>query len=158
MKRGFLILLAFVTIAAVGSGIYYQGATASARALLSQPDGSMEWLRRGFHLSDTQFARIHGLHEAYAPRCALMCGRIQEADTRVNGLMASGAAVTPELAAALQDLAVVREACAEATLAHACAVAQEMTPADGVRYLKMMKGRVLGASLQHETIFPETGR
>lgn len=156
MKRGLWVLVVFLAVAAAGYGAYYGCATASARAMLSQPENQMEWLRQEFHLSDAQFVRIQGLHRDYAPRCALMCGRIQEADAQVNGLMAANAAVTPELGAALNKLAAVREACTEAMLAHACAVAQEMPPADGVRYLNMMKGRVLAASLRSEALFPET--
>ena len=150
-------MLACLAIAAAGYGVYYQGATAPARAMLSRPQGQMEWLRREFHLSDAGFARIRGLHEAYAPRCNLMCERIQEADARVNGLMAANATVTPELEAALQTLATVRERCTEAMLAHACAVAKEMSPADGVRYLKMMKGRVLAPGLPEQTLVSEAG-
>jgi hypothetical protein len=156
MRREFRVLMVFVAVAAAGYAAYYGCATASARAMLSRPESQMEWLRREFHLSDAQFGRIQGLHRDYAPRCALMCGRIQEADARVNGLIAARA-VTPELGAALSNLAAVREACTEAMLAHACAVAQEMTPTDGVRYLRMMKGRVLEASLRREALFPETG-
>jgi hypothetical protein len=156
MKKGLWVLVACLAVAAAGYGVYYGCATASARAMLSRPEGQMEWLRREFHLSNAEFVRIQALHRDCAPRCALMCGRIQEADARVNGLMAGSAAVTPELEAALHALATVREACAVAMLTQACAVAQEMSPADGVRYLKMMKGRVLEASLQRETLFPET--
>jgi hypothetical protein len=108
-------------------------------------------------LSDAQFTRIRQLHEAYAPRCNLMCERIQEADARLNGLMAANATVPPEVEAALQTLAMVREECTEAMLAHACAVAKEMSPADGVRYLKLMKGRVMAPGLPHQTLVSEAG-
>src|SRR5438876_754399 len=78
---------------------------------IGEPQGEMEWLRREFQLTDAQFARIKQLHDDYRPRCDLMCERIAEANTKLNQLIESNNAVTPEVEAALKESAAQQEYC-----------------------------------------------
>lgn len=142
MKR-FLVMLAGASLLALGSYVlYFEAMTRPSQALLSHPGGRLEWLRREFQLTDAQFARITELHDVYNPVCATLCQRIVEANTRLEELVAREQGVIPEIEAALLESATVRRDCNEALLKHAYAVAAEMPPESGKRYLHMMTTRL----------------
>jgi Heavy-metal resistance len=151
MKRGLLILAAFLAIAAVGYGLYYQGATAPARALLSRPQSEMEWLRQEFHLSDAQFAKVQALHAAYVPKCDEMCRKIMEANARLEELVSQNNRLSPEIAAAFDRAMAVQADCRKQILAHLYEVSAQMDPAEGRRYFALMKGRVIQPELSSDT-------
>lgn len=158
MKRGLLVILMALAAALGGYAIYFHRATAAAQAMLAQPGGEMEWLRREFHLTDAQFARIREMHRAYAPKCGLMCARIADANARLDALIDASGAVTPEVAAALQESAAVQEECRRALLGHVYAVAAEMPPADGARYRRMMKARLIQPGMSSESVISESSK
>ena len=151
MKRRLLVLAAFLTIAAVGYGLYYQGATASARAMLARPQGEMEWLRQEFHLSDAQFAKVQALHAAYVPKCDEMCRKIMEANARLDELVSQGNQLSPEIAAAVDRAMAVQADCRKQMLAHIYEVSAQMDPAEGQRYFALMKRRVIQPGLSSDT-------
>ena len=130
-------------LAVASYDIYYRCATADAREMLTRSGGEMEWLRREYHLSNVQFERIQQLHREYTPKCELMCERIANANARLDRLISSNKAVTPELEVALRECASVRENCRQAMLGHIYAVAAQMSPEAGTRYLEMMKNRLI---------------
>ena len=156
MKRALLVILLAVAVAIGGYAIYFRCATSSAQAMLAQPGGEMEWLRREFHLTDAQFARIREMHRAYAPKCGLMCMKIADANAHLDTLIDASGAVTPEIAAALQESAAVQEECRRALLGHVYAVAAEMPPADGARYRRMMKARLIQPGMSSESVISES--
>ena len=141
--RGLVILLVAVVIAITGYAIYYGSATAKAKAMLREPAGEMEWLRREFRLSDAQFERIAKMHREYAPACAVMCAKIARSNERLDALIAANRTPTPEVRAALHESTVVQEECRQAMLGHVYAVCAEMPAEQGTRYLKMMKARLV---------------
>ena len=151
MRRGLLILAACLAVAAVGYGVYYQCATASARAMLARPQGEMEWLRQAFHLSDAQFAKVQALHAAYVPKCDEMCRKIMEANARLDELVSQGHGLSPEIAAALDRAMAVQADCRKQMLAHIYEVSAQMDPAEGRRYFALMKGRVIQPELSSDT-------
>ena len=158
MKRGLLVILLAGAGALGGYAIYFRCATAGAQAMLAQPGGEMEWLRREFHLTDAQFARIRDLHRGYAPKCGLMCAKIADANARLDTLIDASGAITPEIAAALQESAAVQEECRQALLGHVYAVAAEMPPADGARYRRMMKARLIQPGMSSESVISESAK
>lgn len=151
MKRGLLILAACLAIAAVGYGVYYRGATASARAMLARSDGEMEWLRQEFHLSDAQFAKVEALHAAYVPKCDEMCRKIAEANARLEELVSQAHQLSPEIAAAFDRATAVQADCRKQMLAHIYEVSAQMDPVQGRRYFALMKGRVIQPELSSDT-------
>jgi hypothetical protein len=132
-----------LALVAVGSTLYYRAAVAPAERMLQESGGELEWLRREFALTDAQFAAVSKAHHEYAPVCEQMCARIAEANARAERLIRANRTVTPEVSAALEEIATVREECRAAMLGHIYAVAAHMTPEQGGRYVEMMKGRVL---------------
>ena len=158
MKKYLFILLVALGGAFAANRVYYGCATRAERAMFKQAGGEMEWLRREYHLTDAQFSRIQEMHREYRPKCDQLCGRIAEANARLDQLIATNKAVTPEVAAALKDAATVQEECHQAMLGHVYAVSAEMSPEDGVRYLQMMKGRIIQPALNRETAISEAAK
>ena len=131
MKR---LVSFFVLVLAVAATAYGVTRYLNAR----QPEDSWVWLRREFHLTDAQVARIRALHAAYQPVCADHCSRIQAARDRIVGLEKEGLKGTPDYIAALDAWESVKEECNRATLKHLERVAAAMSPGDGRRYLALM--------------------
>lgn len=142
MKGGFSILIAALALAVTAYAIYFEAMTRPAHALLAKPDGKLEWLRREFNLTDPQFAKITALHEGYSSVCASMCERIVAANSKLDGRIAANREVTPDVESALRECAMVRADCNTALLRHIYAVAAEMSPESGKRYIEMMTKRI----------------
>ncbi len=138
--------------------IYYQCATRSAQAMLTQPDGQMEWLRREFKLTDAQFTKVKQLHEVYRPGCDQMCQRIAAANSEADALISTSQGVTPEIDAALKKCAALQNECRQALLAHVYAVSAEMNPGEGQRYTRMMTARIVQPGLSHASVVSQEAR
>ena len=156
--KGLLVLLLAVGIALGGYFTYYRCATAETQAMLSQPNGEMEWLRDEFHLNDTQFARIVELHRQYAPKCDVMCQKIAAANEHLHQVIETNKNFDPAVSAAMDDCVAVQAECRKALLAHVYAVSAEMSPEDGARYLKMMTARIAEPGLSHETVISRSSK
>src|SRR5258705_6723364 len=92
--------------------------TRDLREIAKAPNRELEWLRREFHLSDTQFAKIATLHSAYTPVCNEMCRRIMEANSKLDRLVSENHEITPDLAAAIREAGVGPEKWHQPKLAH----------------------------------------
>ena len=153
-RWGFRLSFILAAAAAVGLIAFYVCnflATRELRAMAQAPNGDLQWLRQEFHLNDVQFKTIADLHTAYAPVCDEMCRRIMEANAKVDRLVSGNHQVTPELEAAIREAERVREDCRMQMLAHIYRVCAQMSPADGQRYLNMMKSRVVQPGLSSDT-------
>src|SRR5258708_35315362 len=95
----FIAIGAFAVALIAFCGTNFFG-TRDLREIAKAPNGELEWLRREFHLSDTQFAKIATLHSAYTPVCNEMCRRIMEANSKLDRLLSENHEITPDLAAA----------------------------------------------------------
>ncbi len=127
--------------------IYFYCATLPVQAMLTQPDGQMEWLRREFKLTDAEFTKIKQLHEAYRPGCDQMCLRIAETNGEANALISKSKTMTPEIAMALKKCAALQNECHQALLTHVYAVGAEMTSPEARRYVDMMTARIVQPGL-----------
>src|SRR5215831_11254860 len=97
MKKGALILLLGLVVGtAAFTGFYYLGTT-SSREMIREPQPELAWLKKEFHLTDAEFARIAQMHEAYLPQCAKRCQRIAEQKQQLDRLLAAASAITPEI-------------------------------------------------------------
>src|SRR5579859_1099413 len=139
MKRGALILLLGLIIAtAAFSGFYYLGTT-SCRNMMLQPNPELVWLKKEFHLSDAEFARVTALHEAYLPQCAQRCQHIAEQNGKLEELLSQSSTVTPEISNLLLDRARLRAECEAEMLKHFLEVSRTMPPEQGRRYLQWVE-------------------
>lgn len=164
MKKGALALLVAVLGSVFAYCLYFYCATQPVQAMMSKPEGEMEWLRGEFALTDAQFTKIKVLHESYRPKCALMCQRITEANVQVDTLIEKNQTLTPEIENALKRASAVQEECRQAMLAHIYAVSARMNPESARRYLEMMRPRLVQVGLRSTVAIspdrpshPETG-
>jgi hypothetical protein len=126
-------------------------ATRDLSQMASAPGGELEWLRREFHLSDTQLKKIEHLQAAYAPVCDQMCQRIMTANSKLDRLLSQSRSVTPEVESAIKEASAVQDDCHVRMLEHIYQVAAQMNPDDGQRYLLLMKSRVIQPVLSSDT-------
>ena len=126
-------------------------ATRDLRQMAAAPNSELEWLRHEFHLSDAQFRKIADLQSEYAPVCGEMCQRIMEANTRLDRLLSENREVTPAVEAAIREAGSVQDDCRKQMLAHIYRVGAQMNPADGQRYLRLMRARVIEPGLTSDT-------
>jgi uncharacterized protein YnzC (UPF0291/DUF896 family) len=133
-KSGIILLLGLLACTAAFAGFYYFGTTA-CRTLAREPQPELAWLKKEFHLSDAEFARISQLHEAYLPQCRERCRVVQQQDEKLQQLLAQSATVTPEIQTLLAERAKTRADCEAEMLKHFLAVSRTMPPEEGRRYL-----------------------
>lgn len=137
-KAGFILLVGVLLAAAAFAGFYYFG-TASSRALMSDPQPELAWLKKEFSLSDAEYSRIVKLHEAYLPQCAQRCMRIAELNGKLEQLLNKTSTVTPEIQAVLSDRARMRADCEAEMLNHFLQISRMMPPKQGQRYLQWVE-------------------
>jgi hypothetical protein len=137
-KAGLILLVGLLLSTAAFSGFYYFG-TASCRAIMSERQPELAWLKKEFKLSDTEFARITKLHEAYLPQCAQRCMRIAELNGKLEQLLSHASAVNPEIQSVLAERAKMRADCEAEMLNHFLEVSRMMPPEQGRRYLQWVE-------------------
>ncbi len=141
MKKGLLILLLGLLLgSAAFAGFYYLG-TATCRHLMREPQPELAWLKKEFHLTDAEFARIVKMHEAYLPQCAQRCRRIADQEQQLHSLLAKATTITPEIQNLLLERARLRAECEAGMLKHFLAVSQTMPPEQGRRYLAWVQSQ-----------------
>ena len=155
-KTRFLFVAVAILLAAiaVGFGAFWLCTffgTADLRAVSSDRDAELVWLRREFHLTDAQFERIQALHSAYAGKCNLMCQRIMNANAALDAAISRNRRVTPEIQQAMGEVGRVQQECQQSMLAHIYEISEQMDPSSGERYLEMMKQRIIQPGLPSNT-------
>ena len=103
----------------------------------AMPD-EMTWLREEFALTSAQAAAIEQLNTAYEPVCAAHCQRISAARHRLQALDVASTTPSIELADAQTAWQALCDECTTATRAHLEAVAAQMSPEQGKRYLELV--------------------
>lgn len=133
-KSGIILVVGLLACTAAFAGFYYFG-TITCRGLMREPQPELAWLKKEFHLSDAEFARVSQLHAAYLPQCRERCRLIQQQDEKLQQLLAQAQTVTPEIQTLLAERAKMRGDCEAEMLKHFLAVSRTMPPEQGRRYL-----------------------
>ena len=155
MKKGGLILLLGLLLGtAAFSGFYYLG-TAPCRNMMHEPQPELAWLKKEFNLSDTDFARVTEMHEAYLPQCGKRCQVIGEQNAKLRELLSKNSTVTPEVENLLTERAKTRALCEAEMLKHFQEVSRAMPAEQGRRYLVWVQEqtvlRAQAMESRHET-------
>ena len=109
--------------------------------MLRAPEPELAWLKREFKLSDSEYARITKLHEAYLPACRQRCLRLAEQDRQLQQLLAQASTVTPEIQNLLLERAKTRADCEAEMLKHFLEVSRTMPAEQGQRYLAWVESQ-----------------
>jgi hypothetical protein len=143
MKRFWLLLICGLAAGLVGYACIYLKATSAERAIDSSSHPELSWLKKEYHLTDAEFARVAKLRDNYRPKCVEMCRRIDEQNSRVQQLLKANNNVTPEIKQALAQAAQLRVECESAMLQHFYEVSGAMPPEQGKRYLDWVQTETL---------------
>ena len=153
--RGLFVTVAILFVAiAAGLGAFWICTffgTTDLRSVSSGRDADLVWLRREFDLTDVQFQRIRALHTAYSGKCDLMCQRIMNANAALDAAISRNKQVTPEIQQAMGEVGRVQQDCRQSMLAHVYEVSAQMDSSSAVRYLQMMKPRIIQPGLPANT-------
>jgi hypothetical protein len=140
----YVLATAALILAAAGTtwiAGYRMGTERDVREAVQKRD-ALEWLRRDFNLSDTQFAAVRRLHESYAVVCEEHCRAIQDAARERNAVKAQPTPDAAAIAAAERKLAELRVVCETAITRHVREVAAQMSSAQGERYLALVLPKI----------------
>jgi hypothetical protein len=143
MKRPWVIIVGGLFVGIAAYACVYLAGTSTQRAMSRSDKPALAWLQQEYHLSDDQYARVRDLYEAYVPKCAENCRRIDEKNTEIQNLLAATNVVTAEIKQALADSGRLRAECQANMMAHFYAVAEVMPPGEGQRYLSWVQKEVL---------------
>ena len=159
MKHPWLLLPIGLLAGALAFGAAFWLRTQPQRQAATAPGVELEWLRREFNLSNEVFLRVSELHRNYQPTCAELCRRISDQNRRLRETVARTNAMTDEIRELVSATGRARDDCRQAMLTHLYAVAQEMPPEAGSRYIQIMLAAtcVLQEARPIDTIQPETG-
>jgi hypothetical protein len=149
MNRSLGLLLIGLALGIAGAVGAYRWRTTDYRAVLSDPQPELAWLQREFGLTDEQFRRVAALHNAYLPKCAVMCERIAATNALIRHQITQQGRSTPELRELLTAAARLRAECQAQMLDYFFAASQAMPPEQGKRYLEWVQDRVF--AMPHET-------
>lgn len=141
MKKGVLILVLGLVVAAAAYGCVYFVCMSSARSMQQTDKPELTWLKEEFNLSDAEFKRVSELHAAYLPQCQEMCRKIDGQNVQLEKLIANATNVTPEIESALAEASRLRADCQTMMLRHFMQVSQTMPLEQGRRYLAWVKGK-----------------
>lgn len=139
-RRPVVILLLVLVAALAGYGITRLALRPLGSSAAVGTDAQLAWLEREFGLTPASTEEIRRLKAGYRPVCEAHCAAIGRAETDRRAALAS--ADPAALAAADAELARLKDVCAEATLAHLRSIAEQMSPAQGARFLAIMQSRV----------------
>lgn len=139
MKRGLLILVIGLIVAAAAYGCIYFVCTMPARSLEKSERPELAWLKDEFSLSDAEFKRVSELHSAYLPQCREMCRKIDAQNEQLQKFLVGATNITPEIEKGLLEASRLRAECQTMMLRHFIEVSQTMPPEQGQRYLAWVK-------------------
>ncbi len=129
-------LVLLVALAGGAGAFTWRALRTEGESAVHEPE--LRWLQREFALSDDSVLRIAELHRRYTAECEPMCVTLQTSDAELTRLIAAQKNVTPELEAAMKRSNKIIAECQHRMVDHFYAVAKEMPPAAGERYLSLM--------------------
>jgi hypothetical protein len=146
MKRFFPLLAVVVLAGAVAFGV-----TQWVRHKCCPDENT--WLQTEFSLSNEQLAAIKKIRADYGPVCATHCSKLSTEKKRLADLEKKHSRDSADYLAALAAFEALNRECAAATRKHLEAIAAQMPPDQGRRYLEMVGPKITAANAP---IYPAT--
>jgi hypothetical protein len=115
-QRATIVLL--VALAGGAGAFTWRAVRPQPEVMATEPE--LRWLQREFALTDEAMSRIAALHQDYLAECGSMCAALERSE------------------AALKRSSQLVAQCQRRMVEHFYAVAKEMPPAAGVRYVSLM--------------------
>ncbi|MGC4071048.1 MAG: hypothetical protein QM760_00710 [Nibricoccus sp.] len=103
------------------------------------------WLQTEFSLSNEQLAAIKKIRADYGPVCATHCSKLSVEKKRLADLEKKHGRDSADYQTALAAFDALSRECAEATRKHLEAIAAQMPPEQGRRYLEMVGPKITTA-------------
>jgi hypothetical protein len=144
MNRSLAIVLGALVLGVGLFGGSYLVSQRICQVCVTQPPGSLDWMRKEFHLNDAELARIQKLHADYLSQCNLMCRMVTVKKQEVAAALNNTTNVSPVAEQKLAELAACRAHCQSQMLQYFTAVSQTMPPVESRRYLAEMQKFTLG--------------
>src|SRR6266478_1884711 len=118
MRKPWLILLGGLLAGITAYAGIYLHATSAQRSAEQSSSPELAWLQKEYRLTDAQYSQVVQMHEAYRPKCAEMCRRIDKQNAKVQQLLSTTNTVTSEIKQALVEGAQLRVECQSAMMQH----------------------------------------
>lgn len=150
MRRSLLILILALLAGVTLLGTSYLLGKCVCTYKMARNGDELEWLRREFHLNDSQMQTIRQLHQGYLPQCQERCAQIAAAKAELQAILDSNNGITPEAEQKILQVAQLRAQCQTQMLRHFQEVSKAMPPEQGRRYLAEMQRLTLGFHEQIE--------
>ena len=150
MNRSLVIVLGALILGATLFAGAYIGSRQVCVTRMAQSTDDLDWLKREFHLSAADMARIRQLHAGYMPECEEMCKRIAEKKSELEQTMSGMTNLTVAARQKLTEMGELRAQCQAQMLEHFVEVSRAMPPDEGRRYLAEMRRVTLGFHEQTE--------
>jgi hypothetical protein len=110
------------------------------------------WLRKEFSLTDAQVAAIEKIRAEYKPLCAQHCGKLSTARERIAQAEKTSGINSPAYAQAQAEYEAINVECGQATRRHLEAIAAQMSPEEGRRYLELVGPKISQAAPKSSAI------
>jgi hypothetical protein len=143
MKKSSLLLLLAIA-AAIGFAVPVT--RQALRRDVGKHHTELEWLREEFAISTKDFEKVRRLHDEHQERCRELCDDLLSARRELSARIAQEHEITPSVRECLGKVAEAETACRRSILSHACEVMQFMPPAEGQRYLELVRSRITGST------------
>jgi hypothetical protein len=143
MKKILVVLVLAVAVGVASYRISYHCAMSSVVITPDGTDAELGWLKHEFALTPAQYEKVLALHHAYSPVCGGHCARYLAARAHLQSLLEGNSSWSPEVGAAIEEIARIRGECRQSMLRYAYDVAACMSPEEGRRYLDMIRARIL---------------
>ncbi len=140
MKPSIRLTLLALTVGAIAFGLTRWLVCPHADA------DEIAWMKTEFHLTSAQTAAIEKLHDDYGPVCMEHCRLIREAGVRLTALETANQRNSADYVAAIAEMNRLKSVCHDATKKHLEAVAAQMSPDEGRRFLYLTLPKLVDQS------------
>lgn len=128
-----IVLLSIALLGCLYAGVY-RWRVAETKVAMQSNHPELEWLRREYNLSDTQFSEIRARHEAHDIVCRQLCRDLIHARKKLDAAIVANPEINADVEAALTEWTAQRSRCREATIAHMYEVSSLMSSEAGKLY------------------------